>query len=177
MGHWWAAIRESTSRACFSPGSFVVRSLGKQNAWSPPPMGCACQVQSGALLATSAKLGPGFHPPHSSPHLFPCVGHTSSPTAHICGPAPAVHDQRRSPISFPPRPNLLPQPSWFGAGRNKASFQKHLSKPRAHSDWTCLGHRPTPGPVAVGGQVSVWTGRSEAGRGSYCCSFPATGLV
>lgn len=32
---WWAVIRESTRRACFSPVSFRARSLRKQNTWSP----------------------------------------------------------------------------------------------------------------------------------------------
>lgn len=161
MGHWWVAIRESTSLACFSPGSFVARSLGKQNTWSPPPVGSARQAQSGALLATRRHVRAGIPPSPPHPHLFPLVRHTGPPTAHVCRLVPAVQNQRRSPTSLPPRPHLLSQPSWFRDGRNKASFQKHLSKLRAHSDWACLGHRPASGPVAVGGQYMDWQVRGR----------------
>lgn len=165
---WWVVIRESTSSACFSPGSFIAWSLSKQNTWSPLQMASACWVQSETLLATRYRVwaGDSTAPTPSSSH------HLGSPTAHVCSPRPCSSRPLPPSITTSFTTKAPAQPSLLRAGGNKVSFQKHFFQ---SPELILIGQTWVTCPLLSQsmwwGVVSILTGRLGAGAGSTAVNF------
>lgn len=167
---WWAVIRESTSTACFSPASFIAWSRSKQNTWSPPQMGSACRVQSGALAATRCQIRAGDSPSPPALHIIWELGFSHRPCLQ---PRPCSSRPLPQPVLIPfttkaSVPALLGSSGHAGI---KLLSRNTFSKPRTDSDWTSLGHMLTSEPIAV----VVEESGSKQGAGPIAVNFQPQG--
>lgn len=160
---WRAVVRESTSSACFPPGSFIARSLSKQSARSPPQTASACWVRSETPLATRGQVWAGDSTaptPDPSSHQ---LGTLVLPLPTLAGLGPAAGTTATAHHRVLHRQGSRP-------GRNKASSQRYFFQ---SPELILMGRTWVMCPFL---SQSLWWGWSgyglagwEQGPGVHCC--------